>query len=146
MMTNPCTPETTSEQLHIARSKCIDAFADVELAVVGLLIRAGAKPGAESLGQKMELLRKSKPAPQYSKEKRATTLGLLDELESLTKDRNDIVHGKLAIANIEDNIFACFINAVSNSACTNSARLVNLAQFAKLNRQVNLLAQVLAKP
>ncbi len=99
-----------AHEWHVARSNLIDSFADAEAVIVALLKRSGAKPNGEMLGQKIELLRAAKPSPHYSKSQRAKVSPLLDKLERMLEIRNDIVHGKLQIAEVAGQFSAIFVN------------------------------------
>ncbi len=98
------------------------------------------------LGQRIDLLKKAKAGPHYSKEKRKKVLDLLTEFDPLLAIRADIAHGRLHLVQIESEVFACFINVRFCVAATHIARLITLSQFATLGRQLkSIFERLLAK-
>ncbi len=145
-MSEQTSPSACTDHFHLARSKCLDAFVNAEMAVTALLVRSNTKFGGEFLGRKIEILRKAKPAPQYSKVKRDAVLPLLDELETLLPIRADFVHGILKIAIIDEEALASFVNVRNTNGNTHLARHITRSQFEALTRQVAKLGQNLALP
>lgn len=131
---------------HVQRSRVIDAFADIELAIVALLLRSGTRSNGETLGQKIELLRNAKPSPSYSKVYRAEVIAQLPELERLLEFRNDIAHSKLQLATIRGEQRAVFVNSREAMELAPKTRLLSLKQLIKLRHQAAKLATLLAKP
>ncbi len=131
---------------HNARSNLLDAFADAEAAIVALLKRSGAKPNGEMLGQKIELLRAAKPSPHYSKTQRAKVGPLLDKLEQMLEIRNDIVHGKLQIAEIAGQYSAIFVNTRDARELAPRVRMIGLSAMTRLHHETARLARDLVEP
>ena len=137
---------TKADALHVARSKMLDEFAKIEEAVVGLMLRAKCTIKADHLSQKIQVLRATKPTPQYSRAKRAQVLPLLDQLEPLLALRNDIVHSAMRIANIDGDPHASFRNVRTATEPTGLARLITLDQFETVRRDVHRFAIELLSP
>ena len=132
---------TDTSQLHAARSTLLDAFVDVEVAIVGLLKLSGTKVNGEMLKQKIESLRSVKPSPKYSKKKRAEVTDLLAKLEQLLDIRNDIAHGKLDVGIIAGEAQAVFVNARETSEVAPLARVLSLSAMARLQKEVAGIAK-----
>ena len=145
-MTSSLPFATTAEQLHTARSKLLDAFVRVEESVARLLLASKTSFNGELLGQRIELLRAAKAGPQFSKKKRADVLKLLDEIVALLPVRNDIAHGRLQIAVIDQESLACFINVRQTLEPSQTARLFRLEQLDRLTRKIRVIAEELDKP
>ena len=145
-MTSPLPFVTTAEQLHTARSKLLDAFVRVEESVARLLVASKTSFNGEMLGQRIELLRAAKAGPQFSKKKRVYVLKLLDEIVPLLPIRNDIAHGRLQVAMIEQESHACFINVRQTLEPSQNARLFRLEQLDRLTRKIQAIAEELNKP
>ena len=120
------------EQFHQARSACIDGFAGIEHAIIELLAQTGTTCRAEQLGQKIDLLRKAKASPQYSRIKRSEVLRLLDDIQPLVPIRNDLVHAPLQIAEIDGMLVAIFVNPHNGSLVGKIARLLTQKQLSQL--------------
>ena len=135
----------TAEQLHIARSKLLNAFVQLEESVVKLLVLSKTSFNGEMLGQRIELLRNAKAGPQFSKQKQADVRKLLIEAGPLLAIRNDIAHGRLQIALIDQETHACFFNARQTSEFDLQARLFSLDQLERLTRKIKGLAKDLSK-
>ena len=128
------------QEFHAERSKLLDAYVRVEEAIGALLAKAKIEVNGEMLGQRIELLKKAKAAPQYSKEKRKQVLELLPEFEDYLAIRADIAHGRLQIVRLDDEPHACFVNARHCANNTHIARLVSRSQFERLNKRLRSLA------
>lgn len=128
------------EQLHVARSKFIDAFASIEHAITNLLSQNGVKIGQEMLGQKIELLRNAKPSSRYSKTRRAEIHEQLKELVPYLGIRADIVHGKLNMVELDGHICAFFINSRNINDLSQTCRVIRSDEFESLARQLDRIA------
>ena len=102
-------PSPAHFALAIARSRFIDAHAQVEAALIARL-RALKLTVHPLGGQNMDELAKAKPAPQYSKKSKASVDKAIGQLRTLQECRNDIVHAQMKIAVLDGAQFACFIN------------------------------------
>lgn len=145
--------QTKSEilgQLHYARSQCIDAFAEVEEAVVALLDLLLCKSSGELFGQKIELLKAAKPSPKFSKQRLTNLQSLLPECSAASLIRNDIVHSRLQLAELDGQYRACFVNAKQCLSGGQSARLFSLEGLHQLHDRLRALStelkQVLINP
>lgn len=129
-----------SDQLHLARSRFIDAHALVERAVVDRLWQLGVSASGHFLGNNLESLRKIPADPKYSKASRASLHSALDKLAVLQEARCDIVHGQLNVIEIGSEALACFINCRDLGSTGIMARLVTADQFAEMSKQLVRLA------
>ena len=128
------------DAFHKERSKCVDAFADLELAVRKILEREGVKTGLEPFGQKLGKLAKLIPSPRLSKSKVAALQILTERCQRFSDARNDIVHSRLQIAVIDDVHKACFINPAKLSDCGEGAKLFTLQAIRYLSSEISGLA------
>jgi hypothetical protein len=134
------------EDWHIARSKLVDAFASLESALGKLLALAKVKSQGETLGQKIEKLRKAKAGPQYSKAHLKKVESLLPDVEALLDVRNAVVHAPLKLAQIDKKIEVAFVNPKCSQPGRRTAILIDYDEFAKLTRETSILAQALLAP
>lgn len=133
------------DAFHRERSKCIDAFAAIEEAVMRLLTQSGIKFGGEPLGQKLELLSKIKPSPQFSKQRIAQLHTLYSRCVVVNELRNDIVHSRLQLAAIGDDQRACFTNLRECQSGSQTARLFTLEGLRGLSAETLTLAEELGR-
>lgn len=139
-MTTKLVQETDIASFHEARSRLLDSYVRIEEAIGFLLSKAKVPVNGEFLGQRIELLKKAKPGPQYSKERRATVLLLIAEFEPFQAIRADVAHGRLQVVTIDNEACACFVNARYCAASTRTGRLISMPQFVKLNTQLKSIA------
>jgi len=132
----PYTPPPSLDTFHSLRSKCLDAFASVEEAAISLLILFEMKSSTESFGQKLELLRKAKAGPRFSKARLEKLQTLLLTCERLNSLRNDIVHARLQLAVLDKEPRACFINTRENEADSQAARLFSHDGLRKFHSDI----------
>lgn len=144
-MANHSPPNPGIDVFHKERSKCIDAFVSVEVAVIQLLDLTSTKFGSEPFGRKVKALKEAKPTPQYSKERKAKVDLLLVEAIDLFEVRNDLVHARLQLAIIGTDQRACLTNARHCLAGSQTARLFTLDGLRAVARQANALAEALIK-
>jgi hypothetical protein len=144
-MNAPHIPRPGLDTFHRERSKCIDAFAAVEEAVVTLLGESNIKFGAESFGHKLDLLHKIKASPQRSNDRVKQLHALLKRCEAINELRNDIVHSKLQMALIGEDQRACFTNLRDCQSGSQAARLFTLEGLRKLSLEMLKLADELGK-
>lgn len=131
------------EALHFARSRFLNAFAAVEYAVHRRLILLDQKR-MPLFSQTVEVLRKVKPAPRYSKAERDRVGAALDSLAPLHQIRNDIVHGLLHQVRIAGETFACLVNPQDMTSLSQGALLISADQFAAMERQLTAIAAAIA--
>jgi hypothetical protein len=141
----PYNPRPGIDAFHRERSKCIDAFAAIEEAVVRLLSQSDIKFGGESFGQKLGLLQKIKASPSRSKEKVAQLQILLKRCEAICALRNDIVHSRLQLAVIGEDHRACFSNLRECQSGSQIARLLTLEGLRSLSAEMLKLAEEFGK-
>lgn len=140
-MNAPILPQPGIDAFHRERSKCIDAFSQLESAIIVLLGLAGHSCGGEHFGQKLTLLKKAKPNPKLSKARLAKAHELLGRCEALAEVRNDIVHSTLQLAVIAEANRACFINLRYCQSGSQTARLFSLEGLRELSAEMERLAE-----
>ncbi len=127
-------------QLHLERSKCINAFVDVEKALIALTGKLCPGHDNELLSQKVNRLRDVAPGPSYSKDQRKQLHAMLGEVETLTPVRNDIVHGSLTVLHDGCSPLAAFINVRHIESFAPTARLLTADQLQRLTEALRTLA------
>jgi len=131
------------DAFHKERSKCVDAFADLEAEVAALLVASNIEPGKASFGLQLGKLAKVKASPKLSKAKLAMLTELVARRQSLNAVRNDVVHARLKLTFIDDQPTACFVNPYQQTDSGRVARLLDLAEMRVLTKQVSELAESL---
>ncbi len=144
-MTTNKPPRPNPDVYHKDRSKCLDAFVLAEESLVTLLERSKTPFNGESVGQKVEKLRKAKAGPQFSKASKAAADALLTEFAELQELRNDLVHSRLQVASFEDRDMVCFVNARQCASGSQLARLMTLESLRELTRKATGIAEALRK-
>jgi hypothetical protein len=139
-MTTNSSTKPGIDAFHRERSKCIDAFSQLESAIIALLSLAGHSCGGEHFGQKLALLKKAKPNPKLSKARLAKAHELLGRCEALAEVRNDIVHSTLQLAVIAETSRACFVNMRYCQSGSETARLFTLDGLRELSAEMERLA------
>lgn len=142
-MNAPINPRPGIDAFHRTRSKCIDAFSEVEQALIAIIERSGRKTGSESFGQKLQQLRKAKACPALSKEQIEKLKNLIDGCAAMNDLRNDIVHSTLQLAVIGNDQRACFINSRHCTSGSQTARLFSLEGLRGLTAEMMDLAKKL---
>jgi len=135
--------QSDSDAFHLRRSRCLDAFAEIEEAIVGVLNLLDFKLANDSLGQKLETLKSAKASPTFSRERLARLQALLPICEALNTQRNDIVHSRMQIALIGHETKACFANIRQSTPGSQIARLLSLDGFDELHRTIRQTAALL---
>lgn len=131
------------DAFHRERSKCVDAFADLETAVIRLMRAAAIKSGGESFGQKLDKLAKAKANPQLPKASISKLPLLLKRCETICALRNDIVHSRLQMAVIGEEHRACFVNLRECESSGQTARIFTLPGLRDLSAEMTDLAREL---
>lgn len=142
-MNAPTNPRPGIDAFHRTRSKCIDAFSEVEQALIWIIERSEGKVGSDSFGQKLEKLRKAKPSPTLSKNQIEKLKKLIDGCSAINELRNDIVHSTLQLAVIGNDQRACFINSAQCTSGSQTARLFSLEGLRGLTAEMTDLAKEL---
>lgn len=83
-----------------------------------------AKVAPGQFAQKIASLAKTTAGPHYAKARKAKVDELLTMLSELLPVRADIVHGRLKLAQINDDVLACLVNARELSGSYPVARLL----------------------
>ena len=139
-MNAPFKPRPGIASFHRQRSKCIDAFAAVEEALISAIVATGGKPAGDSFGQRLAKLRKASPTSAMSGDRLLKLQGLLDRCLAISEVRNDIVHSELKLASIGDDQRACFINLRYCTSGSQTARLFTLEAMRHLTSEMSQLA------
>lgn len=139
--TTPC--EHSKDALHLQRSKLIDAFAEIEMAVVIILDGAGVAQRGEPLKQRLSSVLTIKPSPTYSKARKSAVDDVIRRIDTLLALRNDVVHARLSVAVFENEIHALFVNARETNVVGRTARVITLAEMQILTKQVRELVRSL---
>ena len=142
-MTGLPPPKPGLDAFHRERSKCIDAFAALEEAIISILVSLKLKSGTETFGQKLDMLAKAKAHPQFSKARMQALQLLLPRCKSLGELRNDIVHSRLQIAELGDETRACFTNTRHCLSGSQTARLFTLDGIRSVRSEATELASAL---
>ena len=146
----PPNKRPSADTFHRDRSKCVDAFADVEQAVIVLLRACDAKFGNEPFSAKVQKLRSVAPSCRISKAAVSRMPALLGRCAEIAALRNDIVHSKLKIAIVDDEHKACFVNLREDDKSSQSARMMTLEGLREVSAQMvelaNDLRALLANP
>lgn len=141
------TPARTDEEaFHVARSRVVDAFGEVEREIVALLQRADAKVLKAPLSQKFAAVRKIEPSPHYARKRRDTVHGALDKLTPLLVRRAEIAHSAMQIVRIigEQEVRAAFHNPAAQPERGECVLLYRVQDLIDLARDVRALARDLA--
>lgn len=139
-----CSPTKPGiDAFHRERSKCVDAFADLEAAVIAMLVFHKVKTGSEPFSQKLVKIAKIPPCPQLSKSQVSRLGEIVKRCQTFSEVRNDIVHSRLKLAVIDNDHRACFINHGQASGCIQNARLFNLQSLRDLSSHLaSLTAEI----
>ncbi len=115
-----------ADTFHRERSKCVDAFAEVEQAVITVLRVREQKVGSEPFSAKIAKLKAVSPSSRLSKASVGRLPALIARCSEIANLRNDIVHSRLQIAVINEEHRACFINLREDDRSSQTARLMTL--------------------
>lgn len=122
-------PPQNEDTFHKARSRLIDAFAQLEARVV-VALRAAEKPiKGDTLATKLKTLSGIPNLPSDKKD-------ALDNLLQLIGFRADLVHGAMVLVDIDDERFASFRNARLACEDVQSAALVSYSTLKKMADQI----------
>ncbi len=132
--------QSDCDAFHLRRSRCLDAFSDLEEQLAVLQSLLNIKLSADSLGQKLEALKAAKASPKFSRERLTKLKELLPICEALNGLRNDIVHSRMQIAMIGKDQLACFANVRQPCPGSQTARLFTIGGLDELHRSVRQAA------
>ena len=139
-------PVQRAEALHVARSRVIDAFGEVELAIVTLLRGTEAKVLKAPLSQKIAAARKIEPNPRYSRKRRDAVHEALDALTPLLIRRAEIAHSTMLVVRVhgEGDDRAGFSNPATQPERGESLVLYRTQELADLAKDIRAIAHRLA--
>lgn len=136
----PETERTKKQDLQIARSELLDAFAGAEAAIVNLEEKRGLKQNTASLGLKIGRLRKLADKAE---------LGLdaivLDQLTTLNEIRTEIVHRQMNVVQLHGEPQALFVGGTEGCKLPPTARVVSLSRFKAMATELKNLSNQIRK-
>jgi hypothetical protein len=137
-----------TEAFHLARSRVIDAFGELELEIVALLRGAEAKVLKAPLSQKIAATRKIEPSPRYSKKRREAVHLALDKLTPFLARRAEIAHSAMQFVRIigEADERAGFSNPADQPERGERIVLYRVQDLIDLANDVRAIARELAGP
>ena len=140
--------ERTEEAFHVARSRVVDAFGEVEREILALLQSTDAKLLKAPMSQKIAALRKVEPSPRYARKRRDAVHASLDELALLLARRAEIAHSVMQIVHIigEPELRAGFHNPATQAQRGECMLLYRVQDLVDLSRDVRALARELSGP
>lgn len=134
---------SVQDSFHWARSLCIDAFAQMEEAIVAVLAQSGKGCESQPFGQKLKMAQQIKASPSLSKQRLAELKSLLKECQDVAEIRNDIVHSRMQVAVMESQQKACFSNSRQCLSGIRTARLFTYEALRNLSFDMASLARKL---
>ena len=139
-MNAPHRPQPGINAFHRDRSKCIDAFANLEAVVSKLSIGAELALKNETFGEKLKQLKRAAGDCDLSASQLAAVRETLGRCEILASVRNDIVHSVLQIESVDEINVACFTNVRKLGAESQPTQRLSLANLRVLTIEINELA------
>lgn len=119
------------------RSRCIDAFAKLELAVITASHRLGLTLNERALiGQRIKKLADAATLSKVPQPTRAELQGLCGQSEILLRERTDLVHAEMVVAVLETQSLAIFRNSADLAAGKPEARVYTLSSLKRLQQEV----------
>jgi hypothetical protein len=134
---------TVPHDLHLARSRLLDSFSDLETVVRELARSTSACSDGASLAQRVEVLLQLEPSGTLSQERRDRIRTLLKNAQQLLSLRAAMVHSKLRTVTVDGQLVACFINSKADRTQPYWAVHADLKQIRHLCKTVNELAKAL---
>lgn len=132
-------------KLHLERSKCINAFVELEQALGQIADVLAKGYENELISQRINRLRDVPASSVFSKEQRKLLHAALDDAERLIVIRNDIVHGALTVLMDGTKPIAAFINVRQSDWFAPVARLLTCEQLGQVAEKSRQLCQSLKK-
>lgn len=129
--------------LHIARSKFVDAYNAADLAVRGRL-QGLLVPEKAMMGDNLNALEKVAPSPQYAKSAKKRVDALVLDLRDFQPLRRDVVHGRMTVVSIDGAITAMFANVQKSTKVGRCGLLLTLAEMQHSTQRMNAIAAELS--
>lgn len=140
-MTEALPVTVDADALHIARSRYLDAFAGLELALAEVL-RAGGEAALNApMGQRVSKLRALSPNPMLTKANVARVPALADKLAEAATIRADIVHGLATPHIIDGTATFRLVNPLNAHEKPPLCRLLTRVDLERLARQACALTE-----
>jgi len=131
--------EVEADALHIARSRYLDAFAGLEMALAEVLRAGGETLLAVPMGQRLAKLRTLPANPKITKANVAKVPALADKLAIATTIRADIVHARATAHIIDGTLTFRLVNPLNAHEQPPLCRLLTRIDLERLTRQANAL-------
>lgn len=128
-----------ADALHIARSRYLDAFAGLEMALAEVLRAFGQTAQNAPMGQRLTKLRALPPGPLLSKANAAKLPALADRLAVAANIRADIVHGCATAHAIDGTVTFRLVNPAHAHEQPPLCRLLTKVDLERLTQQVKAL-------
>jgi hypothetical protein len=129
--------------LHIARSKFVDAYNAADLAVRGRL-QGLLVPEKAMMGDNLNALEKVAPSPQYAKSAKKRVDALVLELRDFQPLRRDVVHGRMTVVSIDGAVTAMFANVQKSTKVGRCGLLLTLAEMQHSTQRMYAIAAELS--
>jgi hypothetical protein len=130
-----------ADDLHIARSRYLDAFAGLETALTEVLRAGGETSLAISMGQRLAKLRALAPNRMLTKANVGKVSALADKLAEAATIRADIVHGLVTAHVIDGTPTFRLVNPLNAHEKPPLCRLVTRVDLERLARQASALTE-----
>ncbi|MBK9011755.1 hypothetical protein [Novosphingobium sp.] len=128
-------------ELLLARSDFLDAFADLETAVLRVLRSCGTVPKGEPFSQRVKALKTAEKTTLIAKSNHAQRDQIADEIMALLQIRADIVHSRMSIRTIDGKLAAFFLNVQETGALFPACRILNHSELKQLSSMVTRLTE-----
>lgn len=126
-------------EFALARSRCIDAFARLELRVGLATKRLDMTINRDCLGRRVAALSKAKPCSVLSKANAAKLKEWIDDTEKLLGQRASLVHSEMTIGIFAGELRAGFENCFDIVDDSPMAMLTTLNRLHELAKNVDVL-------
>ncbi|GGD93965.1 hypothetical protein GCM10011515_12210 [Tsuneonella deserti] len=131
-------------ELHIARSKFVDAYNAADSAVRARL-QAFSLPEKTTMGDNLASLLKVAAGPQYAKSAKKRIDALVLEIRDFQPLRCDVVHGRMSVMSIDGVVTAMFANVQKSSKIGRYGLMLTLDEIQRSTDRMNAIADELKK-
>ena len=138
-MTDATPIQVEADALHIARSRYLDAFAGLEMALGEVLRAFGQAAQNAPMGQRLTKLRALPPGPLLSKANAARMSALADRIAVAANIRADIVHGRATAHIIDGTVTFRLVNPAHANEQPPLCRLLTKVDLERLSQQAKAL-------
>ena len=141
-ITDPATCGAT--EMLIVRNDFLDAFADLESAVVRVLRSCGVPAKGEPLSHKLKAFRTAEKTPLIAKSNLSQRDQIADDIAALLPIRADVVHSRMQLCTIDGQTAAIFVNGQESGLLFPPARVLNLSDMRQLVAMTHRLVERIA--